>query len=99
MNGGENSNGNDDKGAVNDFNGDRNSNGNDIQNGNTYGSPSSPYGVHRTPMKLCCDSKGQADSLVITLLANTLGLDLSNKTGLIGDFYLLDNSMFKIDAF
>ncbi|GJJ15583.1 hypothetical protein Clacol_009861 [Clathrus columnatus] len=37
-----------------------------------------------TPMKLCCNSKGQADSLAITLLADSLGLDLSNKTGIIG---------------
>lgn len=41
-------------------------------------------------MDLCCNYKGQADSLGISLIATLLGIDLSGDAGLIGEFLYFD---------
>lgn len=81
----ENSNDSNNKGAHDS---DENSNNSDIQNEKSHRMGSSDD-ISRPPMKLCCNSQGQADSLVITLMAHSLGLDLSNKTGIIGNVFTL----------
>lgn len=61
-----------------------NSNDSGIQNGTGHSIIEPSDDKPRSPMKLCCNSQGQPDSLAITLMAHSLGLDLSNKTGIIG---------------
>ncbi|KAF8516829.1 hypothetical protein BU17DRAFT_92434 [Hysterangium stoloniferum] len=86
LNGDGNTNGNDDKGATGSGNGSGNVNGSGNHNGGKIPTPNSDgsnnNGDHS--MSLCCNHKGEADSVVITTLANVLNLDLSGKTGVIG---------------